>query len=74
MEDALKVKFALDLIVKISRTHYAVYVSEKSYASVSYNNNSGQELFKVVQTNEGQLSGWIIQWFTTQKKERSEEY
>jgi hypothetical protein len=28
MEEALKVKFALDLIVKISRIHNAVYVSE----------------------------------------------
>jgi hypothetical protein len=33
-----------------------------------------QELFKVVQTNESQLSGWIIQWFTNQKKRRSDEY
>jgi hypothetical protein len=37
-------------------------------------NSRVQELFKVVQTNEGQLSGWIIQWFTTQKNRRSEEY
>jgi hypothetical protein len=28
MEEALKVKFALDLIVRISRVHNAVYVSE----------------------------------------------
>jgi hypothetical protein len=28
MEEALKFKFALDLIVKISRIHNAVYVSE----------------------------------------------
>jgi hypothetical protein len=33
-----------------------------------------QELFKVFQTNEDELSGWIIQWFATQKKRRSEEY
>jgi hypothetical protein len=30
-----------------------------------------QEFF---QTNEDELSGWIIQWFATQKKRRSEEY
>lgn len=74
MEEALKVKYALDLIVTISRIHNAVYVSKDPTLLFPTFNSSVQELFKDVQTNEGQLSGWIIQWFTTQKKRRSKGY
>lgn len=56
MEEALNVKYALDLIVTISRIDNAFYVSKIFTLSFPVANSSVRELFKVVQTNEGQLS------------------
>ncbi len=73
MEEALKVKYALELIVTISSIYNAVYVSQTLMLLFPTINSRIQELFKVVQTIEGQLSGRIIQWLTTRKNRRAEK-